>query len=546
MGMMFCFRAIGSGRMPCRTFAVLLVAAVVSGCGAKTAPSSSVTANTTSNSQATPDASATSSDLMTDEKSLSASTVSSTEPQVQVTQDGIVIITPEYLAEHSDTLAQLHPEQALEITGTIQSFSTILDNERIINFKHSHKNEYADAACKMGDPGVFAAILPGQTVTLRGSLRKSELHDDTFVWKIHKRPEVTGPVISAERLAEMFQSNHAKAQRTIRHDHFYLTGSVEKVEDASSVLYNVFLKVSGSTVVKLGLTRNISDPKTPLKSGDDVVVIARLAPFSVVAGLTSFSPEGSTLELESMRVLGEFPRKDVSYASEFPVPQQRVAAQVELLKQQTPVKALSSEAFVASMEANENNFQDRVKGQLVEVAGPVNRFGRDPLDDSLLMKAGEREFYVSMLLAEPWRDVDPGQVVTVRGVAWSEDGDFGLTDGVIVKSVPPQSPVPSTTAETIALERLKSSEEFEGKWKDKYVKLTGKIKSITPEVFGVVELETDQDTQLKCYLISKGEADLSQYTKLSAGETIQLLGKVDSIEFSDEKNIVISDCLILR
>jgi hypothetical protein len=121
-----------------------------------------------------------------------------------------------------------------------------------------------------------------------------------------------------------------------------------------------------------------------------------------------------------------------------------------------------------------------------------------------------------------------------------------IEHAIIVKSDAPEQPLRQVTAADVTTGCLNADDKFASDWKDKVIKVTGKIQSINLEgVDPVIVLEGPDDSRVQIELNTKQHARQMRFTEQAVGQTETFLGRVNAVD-DDAKTVSLKDGWILK
>jgi hypothetical protein len=192
----------------------------------------------------------------------------------------------------------------------------------------------------------------------------------------------------------------------------------------------------------------------------------------------------------------------------------------------------TSAEWEAEYNTDQNVFGLKYADKVVEVTGPLDSFSSRDGTDKIRFFSGVY-LGVELLKPFPFDQIAPEQKLTVKGQY--DRASMDLKNGVIVKVMPRSAPKATLSADELVKACLDAGDDFEKKWKDSTVLVTGKVISGVSEEF-IAELNIEGPDGYVLQIVLPSEyGRRAKVNELVRGQTVQVLATIFDIDPEDKR-----------
>jgi hypothetical protein len=447
----------------------------------------------------------------------------------------IVSVPPEEL--QAGRLEERYPTPVVEVRGTVLSIDTDLMGPEFSSVRLQGPGGDA-IPVRILERQAFARVGPGQIVALQG--KKIDVSAiEHFPFRILDPGANLCPVISSSQISEDFAKDPQLAHEKYYGQWFYLHGKVTDIRKEWDE--NALVTLEGDATWPIASSVKKAEA-AETEVGREFAMLAKYEP------ITELNLAEPKIELKGLPITVEFPAAGMTYGSALLSRAERDAQATERLRAATSEIITDAPALVRQFRDSEVQFRSDYGGKVVEVAGTIQEFGVQKDGHPLLHLVGDELLTFDVVLASdaPWDQLQPGQRITTRGQFVRSLFIPQIEHAIIVKSDAPEQPLRQVTAADVTTGCLNADDKFASDWKDKVIKVTGKIQSINLEgVDPVIVLEGPDDSRVQIELNTKQHARQMRFTEQAVGQTETFLGRVNAVD-DDAKTVSLKDGWILK
>ncbi|MDB5341678.1 MAG: hypothetical protein JWP89_55 [Schlesneria sp.] len=447
----------------------------------------------------------------------------------------IVSVTPEEL--QGGGLEERYPTPVVEVRGTVLSIDTDLMGPEFSSVRLQGPGGDA-IPVRILERQAFARVGPGQVVTLQG--KKVDVSAiEHFPFRILDAGVNLCPVITSSQISEDFAKDPQLAHEKYYGQWFYLHGKVADIRKEWDE--NALVTLEGDSTWPVASWVKKAEA-AQIEVGREFSMLAKYEPIS------ELTVEEPKVELKGLPITVEFPAAGMTYGSALLSRTERDAQASERLRAATPEISADAPALIRQFRDSEVQFRSDYGGKVAEVAGTIQEFGVQKDGHPLIHLVGDELLTFDVVLASdaPWDQLQPGQRITTRGQFVRSLFIPQIEHAIIVKSDGPEPPLRQVTAAEVTAGCLNADDKFASDWKDRVVKVTGKIQSINlGGVDPVVVLEGPDDSRVQIELNAKQHARQMRFTEQAVGQTETFLGRINAVD-DDAKTVSLKDGWILK
>ncbi|HEY4262945.1 MAG TPA: hypothetical protein VGM98_22485, partial [Schlesneria sp.] len=447
----------------------------------------------------------------------------------------VVSVTPEEL--QGGRLEERYPTPVVEVRGTVLSIDSDLMGPEFSSVRLQGPGGDA-IPVRILESQAFARVGPGQTVTLQG--KKVEVSAiEHFPFRILHAGVNLCPVISSSQISEDFAKDPQRAHEKYYGQSFYLHGKVADIRKEWDE--NALVTLEGDAAWPVASWVKKADA-TQIEVGREFAMLAKYEPIS------ELTVDELKVELKGLPITVEFPANGMTYGSALLSREERDAQASERLRAATPEISADAPALIRQFRDSEVQFRSDCGGKVADVAGTIQEFGVQKDGHPLIRLVGDELLTFDVVLASdaPWNQLQPGQRITTRGQFVRSLFIPQIDHAIVVKSEVPEQPLRQVIAADVTAGCLKADDKFASDWKDRVVKVTGKIQSVNLQgVDPIIVLEGPEESRVQIELNSKQHARQMRFTEQAVGQTETFLGRINAVD-DDAKTVSLKDGWILK
>lgn len=450
----------------------------------------------------------------------------------------VVTASPEQL--QVDGLEDRYPTQVVEVTAIVSSVDEDAMGPEFTSIRLNNEKDTQSTAFRVFEPQAFSRIAPGQTVTLQG-MKFDVSPVVRFPFRVLRFGPNPSPIISSTQISEDFAKDPQLAHEKYSGQWLYVTGKVVGIRPDWDD--NSLVTLDGNTAwpVELWLNKAADETKS-VEAGQSVAMLVKYEP---IAGLNLDEPK---IELKGLPIRSEFPAPGVTYAADLPSRADRDAKAREQLQAAKAEVTTDAATLIRQFRDSEVQFRSDYSNKIVELSGIIQEFAAQKDGHHLIRLQGDDllTFDVVTAVDEPWNSLQPGQSIKVRGRFPRAPHIPQIESAIVLTADAPGEPIRQVTAAELLAGCLNADDKFASDWKDKFVKVTGKIQAVTlTGVDPVIELEGPDGSRVQLELGWKEHARQMRLSNQSVGQTLTFLGRVNSAD-DDAKVVSLKQGWILK
>lgn len=447
----------------------------------------------------------------------------------------VVPITPEELQR--GRLEERYPTPAIAVRGTVLSIDTDLMGPEFSSVRLQGPGGDA-IPVRVLEHQAFARVAPGQIVTLQGK-RIEVSAIEHFPFRILDAGVNLCPVVSSTQISEDFGKDPQLAHEKYYGQWFYVYGKVKDIKKEWDENALVTLKGESTWPVASWVKKAEA---AEIEVGREFSMLAKYEP---IDDLAVGAPK---VELKGLPITVKFPAVGMTYGGAMLSRAERDAKTAEQIRAATPEVKTDATSLIRQFRDSEVQFQSDTVGKIAEVSGTIHEFGVQKDGHPLIHLVGDELLTFDVVLASdaPWDRLQPGQKIMARGRFVRSMSIPQIEQAVILNAETVEQPIRHVSAADVTAGCLNAEDKFVTDWKDKVVKVTGKIQSIDLQgVDPIIILEGPDESRVQIELSSKQHARQLRLTEQAVGQMETFLGRINAVD-DDAKVVYLKDGWILK